>query len=134
MLANLTAWFTAQRRQFIYVGVGSIAPLLVYLGIITEGQTGAVLTVATVALQMFGGVLALLNLDTRSAAKWFITSGRAAIYGAAILLAPAAQQLGWLGADQSDKFITVLSIAMTAFASLLSVVTLTPDSSETTNQ
>lgn len=126
VIEAITAWFTSARRQAIYAVVAALAPILVYSSVIAEGQVETVLTIATVVIQAFGGLLALLNLKVRDVASWFITGGRAAIYAGAAIVAPAAADLGWITTDQSESFLTAASLALTALASILAVITLTP--------
>ena len=121
-LAALAAWFTPARRQAIYVAVGALTPILIYTRTITEGQVESVLTITSVALQGFAGILALINLNTRQVASWFITTGRAAIYAAAVLVAPAASNLGWINPETAENWLAILSMSLTALASLLAAV------------
>lgn len=127
MFAKLRAWFTAKRRTKIYAAVAALAPLLVYSGALVEGQVDHVLTITSVTLQAFGGLLALANYTPTAAANWFVSSGRAVLYGLAATLAPAAVGLGWVTTSTADTALTGVSLGLSALASIVAVITLTPD-------
>lgn len=123
----LRSWFTAQRRQAIYVAVAGIVPVLVLSRVITDAQTEFVLTITSVVLQVFAGLLQLFNLTPGEAADQFITSGRAAIYTLAVAAAPAAVGLGWITDAQSANVLTIVSVGLTVLGAIIGVVYLTPD-------
>lgn len=121
------SWFTAARRQAIYVAAAAIVPVLVLAGIITDKQTEFVLTIVSVALQVLTGVLALLNLSPAQAGEWFVTGGRAAVYALAVAAAPAAVGLGWITEDQGANVLTIISVGLTVLGALIGVIYLRPD-------
>ena len=127
MIQKITAWFDAQHRQAIYAAVAALAPILVTLGVITDGQTEAVLVIGSAALQAFAGILALVNLTPRAAGEWFVTAGRGAIYALAAGVAPAAVALGWLTDAAAVNVLTGVSRGLTALAALIGIIFITPD-------
>jgi len=128
MIDKLRAWFTAKRRTRIYAAVAAIAPLLVFTGTLVEGQVDHILTITSVTLQAFGGLLALANYTPTAAASWFVSSGRAVLYGLVAAVAPAAVGLGWVTTSGADTILSGFSLSLSALASVVAVITLTPDS------
>lgn len=122
-----TAWFTAQRREAIYVAVAAIVPVLVLTRVIEPGQSEFVLTLVTVVLQVAAALLALLNLTPAQAGDWFVTRGRAAIYGLAVLAAPAAVGLGWLSDTSASDVLTIVSVGLTVLGAIIGVIFIKPD-------
>lgn len=127
MIQKIRLWFDEGRRKAIYTFAATIAPILVYLGVITDGQTESVLVIVSAVIQAFAGLLALVNLTPGYAAQWFVTTGRAVIYGAAAVVAPAAVTLGWLTDATAVNVLTWVSLSLTALAALVSVIFITPD-------
>ena len=124
---TVRSWFSAQRRQAIYVAVAAVVPVLVLLGVITDDQTEFVLTIASVVLQVIAGILALLNLSATQIAEKFIAGGRAAIYTLATVAAPAAVGLGWITESQGANVLTIVSVGLTVLAAIVGVIHLSPD-------
>lgn len=56
------AWFTARRRQAIYVTLGGVTVLLVALGILTDADAAKWLDIAQKALAVIASVIAVVNL------------------------------------------------------------------------
>lgn len=121
------AWFTAARRQAIYVAAASIVPVLVLTGLITDEQTEFVLTIVSVVLQVIAGLLALFNLTPVEAGEWFVTAGRAAIYSLAVAAAPAAVGLGWITEAQGANVLTIISVGLSVLGAIIGVIYLRPD-------
>lgn len=124
---SMREWFSASRRQAIYVAVAAIVPVLVLTGIITDSQTEFVLTIAAVVLQVIAAVLALLNLSVAQAGEWFVSAGRATIYTLAVAAAPAAVGLGWISEAQGANALTIVSVGLTVLAAVIGVAYLKPD-------
>ncbi|WNM27563.1 hypothetical protein RN607_00755 [Demequina capsici] len=128
MLATLTAWFTATRRQKIYAAVAALVPLLVWTGTLVAGQADHILTLTTIVLQAGAGILQIAHYTPAQAASWFITTGRLILYSTAGLAMPALVGLGLFTAAAGDTILQGLSMGLTALAAVVAVITLTPDS------
>jgi uncharacterized membrane protein len=125
--SSFRGWFTAQRRQAIYVTVAATVPALVLTGVITDSQTEYVLTLTAAVLQVIAGVLALTHLTPTEAGERYVTVWRAGIYALAATTAPAAVGLGWITETQGATVLTALSVGLTVLGALIGVITLTPD-------
>lgn len=127
---NISSWFTAKRREAIYVAVAALVPALVMFGIIADDQVEDVLTIVAIVLQVVAAVLALFHMSPVAAGEWFVTAGRAAIYAAAAIAAPAAVGLGWITEAQSVTWLGILSVVLTVVAAVIGVVNLKDDAPE----
>ncbi|MGL4998026.1 MAG: hypothetical protein ACRC5T_03585 [Cetobacterium sp.] len=119
---NIEAWFSPERRQAIYGAVAAIAPALVGVGVLAEGQVEAILIIVAAVLQSGAGILALLNLTPGQAGTWFQTVGRGVVYSLAATVAPAAVALGWFTEATSLNILTGVSLVLTLMSSVLGVV------------
>jgi hypothetical protein len=125
MLVQFDEWFTAQRRKAVYAFVVVLVPALVVAGWMSPAQVEPVLTLAAVALEVLAGVLQLRHMSLAGAADWFRRSGRQAVYGLALAVAPAAAALGWV--SDAAQLITGVSAVLSIGAAVLAVVFLRPD-------
>ena len=55
-------WFTARRRQAIYVALGATTVLLVALGILSDAEAAQWLDVGQKALAVIASIIAVINL------------------------------------------------------------------------
>lgn len=132
MIEAIRGWFTSTRREAIYAAVAALAPVLVLTGRINETQIDPILTLTATVLQVLAAGLMLANMRATEAADWFQSTGRAVIYSLALAAAPAAQALGWLDADQASASLEALSLGLTALASIIAIVHITPSSNDST--
>ncbi|UOE45900.1 hypothetical protein [Agromyces larvae] len=119
LLERLRAIFTINRRQSIYAAVAVIVPLLVNLGVITEGVGGQILALLGGALALLAAILQLVNFSPAGVASWFLNVGRAALYAAAGVVVPA---LVFFGVISQDLGVAALAQISTVLASLAALV------------
>lgn len=122
IIKAIVAWFTPARRQSIYAAVAAFVPILVGLRVFGQSEADALLTIATVVLQLGSAILLLVNLRPSEAGEWFLTAGRGTLYALAALAAPAAVTLGWITNDQSASALTAISTGLTVLASVVGIV------------
>lgn len=122
MNKKLKEWFTDERRQAIQMFGVVLATLLVTIGAITHEQTQYVYTLVAMAIQVFAGIVSLVNLTARDAASWFLTVGRGAIYAAAPVVAAAGVGLGLIREDAVPNILTWVSLGLTAVAAFVAIV------------
>lgn len=122
MNKKLKEWFTDERRQAIQMFGVVIATLLVTTGTITHEQTQHVFTIVALAIQLFAGIVSLVNLTVHDAASWFLTVGRGAIYAAAPIAAAAGVGLGLIREDAVPNILTWVSLALTAVAAVVAIL------------
>ena len=119
---RLREWFTVQRRQAIYAAVAALVPVLTMTGLITEGQTEAVLSITSVALAIVQGALQVSNWRPDQIATWFVSGGRLALYSLAATGFAAAQVLGWITPDASATSLQVIATGLLVVASIIGVI------------
>lgn len=57
-------FLTPQRRQYVYTLVGALVPLLVAVGVVTQGLAALILNVAAAVLAIGGSTLAYRHVVT----------------------------------------------------------------------
>ena len=61
-MGTLLGWFTARRRQAIYVALGGLTVLLVAVGVLSDADAARWLAVAQKALAVIASIIAVVNL------------------------------------------------------------------------
>ncbi|MDR0594519.1 MAG: hypothetical protein LBG60_14980 [Bifidobacteriaceae bacterium] len=115
-------WLTSERRKALYALGAALASVLVGVGWITETQTGHVLTLVGVAVQVAAGVLQLRHLSAAQAAKWLTTTGRAALYSLAAATALAAAGLGLVSDSVAAQIAAVAGLGLSVLAAFVAVL------------
>jgi heme/copper-type cytochrome/quinol oxidase subunit 4 len=123
MLESIRNWLSPATREKLYTAIATLAPILVAAGVITPNAVDPIMVLVGAGLQMFAGLLALLNLRPTEAARWFVTVGRGLIYGGAATVAGAVVTLGFITQDWATGALTYLSLGLTALQAILAVVT-----------
>jgi hypothetical protein len=59
---TVLAWFTAKRRQAIYVALGTVTVLLVAVGVLTDADAAHWLDVGQKLLAVLASLIAIVNL------------------------------------------------------------------------
>lgn len=131
---QVDVWFSAERRQAIYSSIAGLAPALIAIGLLSDPEVESVLVIVAAALQAAAGVLAILHLTPMQVGRWFQTVGRGIIYSLAATVAPAAVALGLLTDAGSVNVLTGVSVGLTVIASVLGVVMVSRQKTESVAQ
>lgn len=118
-MKKLASWFTLERRQDIQLLLGSLAPVLIFLGLATEAQAEQWQIVGTALVQFVASTLSLVNVR----GGWQVwTVLRGAVYTLGATLAPALTVLGLIDESQQGMILTGLSLTLSVLSSLLAVI------------
>ena len=121
MIRRLVSWLTDQRRQAIHGALASLAALVMFAGVITENQAGAILTLSAAVLQVAQGVLGLALLRRSERFRWFDTVGRGLVYSAAAAGAAVGEAFRFWDDGTTAVIVTVASLALTALSSVIAI-------------
>lgn len=116
----LAAWLTTERRQLIQVWLGSLAPILIGLGYLTQADAEQWLIIVGASVQFAASLLSLVNLRGVSSV-WTVIRG--AIYALGMAVAPALTILGYIDEATSAILLTALSLGLSSLSSLLAIFT-----------
>lgn len=122
-LRRFGVWFDTTRRQSVQAAIAAIAPLLLTLGILTEGALEQWTLIAGAVLAAVGPLVSLVNLTRSQFASWLITGARGVLYGGAAVVVPALAVLGYIGQDQSTQILSLLSHSLTVLAAVVAIFT-----------
>jgi hypothetical protein len=117
-----TTWFTDDRRQAIQAALGTLLPLLAFLGFIDDNQAGAITAVVAALLQLAQGIVALTLLRGSERARWLGTVMRGLVYALAAAAGPLGVAFRWWGDETAGTILTVVGMALTVFAAFLQAV------------
>lgn len=116
--ADIAAWFTPDRRQYIQILFGSGAAIAVAFGFGSQGAWEQILIITAAGLQFFSSLLSLVNV--RDVQKiWAVV--RAAVYTLGMAVAPALVILGWIDQETSTTILLGVSLGLTFLSNALAV-------------
>lgn len=118
-----TLWFDAERRQKVQGAIAALAPLLIMLGLTTEGAVEQWALIVGAVLAAVGPLVSLVNLTRTEFASWLITGARGVLYGAAAVIVPALAALGYVTDEQSTQTLALLSNVLTVLAAFVAIFT-----------
>ena len=114
----ILGWFTPDRRQLIQLFLGSLAPIVIMLGVATQEQTEQWLIITGAALQFGSSLLSLINL--RGLLNiWTVLRG--AVYTAGMAVAPALTVLGVIDENMQATILTGLSLGLSSLSALVAI-------------
>jgi hypothetical protein len=117
----LRALIPIERRQSIYAAAAVLVPLLVSLGVITEGVGGQILAILGALLAFATAVLQLVNFSPAGIASWFLNVGRAAIYALAGVIVPALVFFGVIPQDAGPSALATIASLLSTLAALIGI-------------
>lgn len=120
IIRALAAWLTTERRQLIQVWLGSLAPILIGLGYVTQSDAEQWLIIAAAGVQCAASLLSLVHLRG-VLSVWTVVRG--AIYTLGMAVAPALTVLGFIDEVTSAILLTALSLGLSSLSSLLAIFT-----------
>lgn len=116
------SWFTPDRRQQVQIFLGSLAPLLILGGFVTENVAEQWLIIIGAVFQFISNLSNLLHLEKGDASTaWEIIRG--SVYGLGAVVAPALVTVGVFTFD-SDLALTILSLVLAAVGNLVAIFTI----------
>lgn len=121
-LDRLRAWLTDARRQALHAALGTLATLGVTAGLITDGQSAAVVGLAGSGLALAQGLLSLALLRGSAAARWFDVTGRGLVYGFAAAGGAVGLAFGLVGSDTVAHVASLVTVGLTVVSSFLGVL------------
>lgn len=116
-------WFDTERRQKVQGAIAALAPLLIMLGLTTEGAVEQWGLIVGAVLAAVGPLISLVNLTRTEFASWLVTGARGVLYGAAAVIVPALAALGYVTDEQSTTVLALLANGLTVLAAFVSIFT-----------
>jgi hypothetical protein len=121
-MSKFRAWFTDARRQGLHAALGTLAAFAVAAGWVNDNQSTALIGFAGSVLAVIQGVLAVSLLRRSEAARWFGTIGRGLIFALAAAAGALGIAFGIVGDAQVTHWLGLVTVALTALSSFVSVV------------
>lgn len=119
---STAGWLTPARRQAIQ-GLGTVVVTgLATLGLVTDGQSSAILQLLAQLIAVGTALLAMAHLDHSQQATWLSANLRSVFYSLA--LAGAAVALAFNVVDQGriNHWLVIISVVLTVAQQLIAVV------------
>lgn len=117
-----TGWLTPARRQAIQ-GLGTVVVTgLATLGLVTDGQSSAILQLLAQLLAIGTALLAMAHLDHSQQATWLSANLRSVFYSLALAGAAVALAFNIVDQGRINHWLVIISVVLTVAQQLIAVV------------
>ena len=117
-----TGWLTPARRQAIQALGTVVVTGLATLGLVTDGQSSAILQLLAQLLGIGTALLAMAHLDHAQQATWLSANLRSVFYSLALAGAAVALAFNIVDQGRINHWLVIISIVLTVAQQLIAVV------------